>query len=68
MRWRREDGGCPRDSRRRKVSLLLLSNIYLFIEIKTPAKKFSAEEALQEMNEDEQKELRERKSQIARAQ
>jgi hypothetical protein len=65
MRWR-EDGGCPREIRRRKVSLLLLSNI--FIEVKTPTKTFSAEEVLQEMNEDERKELRERKSQIAQAQ
>ena len=54
MRWRREDGGCPRETRRRKVSPLL-PNI-IIIEVKTPAKTktFSAEEALQEMNEDEQ--------------
>jgi len=67
MRWR-EDGGCPRDSRRRKVSPLLLSNI--IIEFKTPAKTktFSAEEALQEMNEDEQEEIRVRKAQLAQEQ
>jgi hypothetical protein len=65
MRWR-EDGGCPREIRRRKVSLLF--TIIYIIELKTPAKTFSAEEALQEMNEDERKELRERKSQIAQAQ
>jgi hypothetical protein len=67
MRWRREDGGCPRETRRRKVSLLL-TIIYIFIEIQTPAKKFSAEEALQEMNEASLKEVREKKSQIAQAQ
>ena len=64
MRWR-EDGGCPSETRRRKVSLLL-TNIYI-IELKTPAKTFSAEEALQEMSEASQKEVREKKSQISQA-
>ena len=67
MRWR-EDGGCPRETRRRKVSLLLTIIYIYIIELKTPAKTFSAEEVLQEMNEDERKELRERKSQITQAQ
>ena len=67
MRWRREDGGCPRETRRRNVSPLL-SNI--IIEVKTPAKTktFSAEEALQEMNEDAQEEIRVRKAQLAQEQ
>ena len=68
MRWRREDGGCPRETRRRKVSPLL-PNI-IIIEVKTPAKTktFSAEEALQEMNEDAQEEIRARKAQLAQEQ
>ena len=67
MRWRREDGGCPRETRRRKVSLLLTN---IFIELKTPAKTqtFSEEEVLQEMNEDEQEEIRVRKAQLAQEQ
>jgi hypothetical protein len=43
---------------------------YNYIEFKTPAKTktFSAEEALQEMNEDAQEEIRARKAQLAQEQ
>ena len=64
-----EEGGrrmSQRNKEKEGKSTIIIK--YIFIEVKTPTKTFSAEEVLQEMNEDERKELRERKSQIAQAQ
>ena len=62
------EGGRRMSQRNKEKEGKSAINKYIFIEVKTPNKTFSAEEVLQEMNEDERKELRERKSQIAQAQ
>jgi len=62
------EGGRRMSQRNKEKEGKSTINKYIFIELKTPAKTFSAEEVLQEMNEDERKELRERKSQITQAQ